>query len=76
MYSETFGQKLAQARKNAGYTQKEVEKITRIKRENLSRYETGALEPCIEILGILADFYCVSLDWLVGTAGGNGRIKQ
>ena len=39
----------------------------------LARYETGKLEPNIEILGILADFYGVSVDWLLGTKGENKK---
>lgn len=76
MYRETFSQKIKQARINAGYTQKQVESITKIKQDAISKYETGNLEPCIETIGILADFYCVSVDWLIGTAGGNNRTKQ
>lgn len=71
MYKETFGDKLKQARTEAGYTQQQIEDILGIKKNSLSRYENNQREPDIETLGRLADFYEVSLDWLVGTKGNN-----
>lgn len=70
MYSETFSQKLVQARKDAGYTQNTVAELIGIKRSTLAGYEIGRTQPDIETLGKLADFYNVSIDWLVGTKGG------
>ncbi len=69
MYKETFAEKLKKARKDTGFTQREVAKETGILQSTLARYETGYLEPNIESLGILADFYQVSADWLIGTKG-------
>lgn len=71
MYSEMLAQKLKKARLDAGYTQQQIEDITKIKRSVLSRYETGSLEPNVEVIGTLADFYEVSVDWLLGTKGAN-----
>lgn len=71
MYKETFGKKLRQARVEAGYTQQQIEDITQIKKNRLSRYENGEREPDIETLAKLADFYEVSVDWLLGTKGNN-----
>ncbi len=70
MYRESFPSKLKKARKNTGFTQREVAYETGITASVLARYETGKLEPNIETLGILADFYEVSTDWLIGTKGG------
>lgn len=69
MYVEGFPSKLKKARERTGFTQREVAKETGITQSVLARYETGKLEPNIEVLGILADFYGVSTDWLIGTAG-------
>ena len=71
MYSETFGQKLRQARIEAGLTQKEVESMIGVKHQTLSKYETGKLEPNLETFGKLCDLYYVSADWLLGTRGNN-----
>lgn len=69
MYKETFSQKLRKARENTGFTQEETALETGIPRSTLANYEAGRTEPDIENLGILADFYEVSIDWLVGTKG-------
>ena len=69
MYKETFAQKLKKARENTAFTQGEVSKETKIPRSTIANYETGRTEPDIETLGILADFYEVSVDWLLGTKG-------
>lgn len=67
MYVDSFSQKLKKARYDTGFTQREVSKETGITQSVLARYETGKLEPNIETLGLLADFYDVSVDWLLGT---------
>ena len=69
MYHEMFAQKLKKARKESGYTQEDVSLETKIPRSTLANYEIGRREPDIENLGILADFYNVDLNWLVGTKG-------
>ena len=71
MYAEQFAQKLKIARKNAGYTQIQIMEILGINRNTLAGYETGRTQPDFETLGILADFYEVSVDWLLGTKGQN-----
>lgn len=71
MYIENFAQKLAQARKDAGYTQRQVAEILKISKSTIASYETGRTQPDIEMLGKLADFYAVSTDWLIGTKGKN-----
>ena len=67
MYKESFPSKIKKARENMGLTQQQVEEETKISQSTLSKYETGKLEPDIETLGILADLYEVSIDWLIGT---------
>lgn len=75
MYHEGFASKLKKARENTGFTQREVTRETGIPQSTLANYETGRTQPDIENLGILADFYGVSTDWLIGTKG-KGTIKQ
>lgn len=76
MYQESFAQKLKKARTAAGYTQIQTAYETGINRSTIASYEIGRTQPDLETLGILADFYCISVDWLLGTSGGNGKIKQ
>lgn len=71
MYKNGFAEKMKQAREKTGFTQREVSKETGIPQSTIAYIETGKREPDIEKLGILADFYEVSLDWLVGTKGAN-----
>lgn len=67
MYKENFAKKLKAARKEAGYTQKQVEEYTGISQSILAYLETGKREPSIENLGILIDFYGINANWLLGT---------
>lgn len=71
LYKESFGEKLKKAREKTGFKQEEVAKETGISQSQISKFETGIQEPNIETLGILADFYEVSIDWLIGTKGNN-----
>lgn len=70
MYYESFPSKLKKARQNTGFTQREVSKEVRIPYSTIANWEIGRTQPDIESLGILADFYGVSVDWLIGTRGG------
>ena len=69
MYKEGFASKIKKARLDTGFNQEEVAKETGIKQSQISKYENSLLEPDLEKLGILADFYGVSVDWLLGTKG-------
>lgn len=73
MYKEGFASKLKKARWDTGFTQREVAKETGIPNSTIANYETGRTEPDIENLGILADFYRVSVDWLLGTKGNKNE---
>jgi len=73
MYPTKFHEKLKQARTEAGYTQQQVADILHIGRSTLANYEMGRIEPNLETLARLADFYCVSVDWLLGTKGENKK---
>ena len=69
MYQEGFASKLRKARQLSGFTQRDVAFETGIPNSTIANYEIGRTQPDIENLGILADFYGVSIDWLVGTRG-------
>lgn len=70
MYYEGFPSKLKKARNDTGFTLREIGKELKMPYSTLANYETGRTQPDIETLGILADFYGVSVDWLIGTKGG------
>ena len=66
MYRENFPPRVRKARQDAGYTQAQVAEITGIPRSNISKYETGNQEPNLAQLGILAQYYNTSRNWLLG----------
>lgn len=59
-----FGKRLKKIRKDRGYTQTIVEKITGIDRSTISAYERGERKPSYDNLIILARLYKVSIDYL------------
>ncbi len=52
-------------RKSRGYTQIALQMKTGIEQSLLSKYETGERVPPTETLLILADFYNVSIDYIL-----------
>lgn len=67
MYKELLGNKLKLAREKAGYTQVQIAEQLKITQSQLSKIEQGKLEPSVETLGTLIDFYEISADWVLGT---------
>ena len=76
MYAEGFPSKLKKAGNDTGFTQREVAKETGIPYSTLANYEVGRTQPDLETLGKLADFYGVSVDWLLGTTGKKNTPGQ
>lgn len=66
MYKEKFSANIKTARVRAKLTQEQVAEKLNITRTNITKYELGQLEPNLETLGLLAELYNVSLDWLFG----------
>ena len=73
MYKEVFALRLKQSREELKLSQLTVSKDLEINQSKLSKYETGTLEPNLETLGKLANYYQVSIDWLLGNPHG-GKI--
>ena len=61
-----FGEHLKEMRISFNYTQKQVASNIGITERNYQRYEANDQRPSFDILISLADFYNVSLDYLVG----------
>ena len=53
-------------REDSNFTQKEVAEHLHIKQNTYSQYENGQRQIPLDILIKLADFYNVTLDYLVG----------
>lgn len=67
MYKESFQARIKKARIDAELTQQQVANDTGISQSIIAYLETGKREPSLENLGILADYYNVSVDYLLGT---------
>lgn len=58
--------RLKDLREDKDLRQKDIADLLHISQVSYGRYELGASEPSIGTLILLADFYGVSLDYLVG----------
>lgn len=67
------GNRLAALREHYGFTQEEVANRLKISRAALSHYETNRREPDYETLLKFADYYHVSVDYLLGRTGQDGK---
>lgn len=57
--------RIKQLRKSKGYTQLSLQMQTGIEQALISKYETGERVPPTETLLLLADFFDVSIDYLL-----------
>ena len=73
MFKENFILNIKRARTNAKLTQQEVADKLNLSRSNVTKYEIGTLEPNIETIGMLAELYNVSTDWLFGIIKTNWK---
>ena len=63
---EILAKRLKECRTNRGVTQQEVAIYCDITEKTYQNYELMTREPKLEILIRIADYYDISLDWLVG----------
>ena len=63
---ENFSKRLKELRKTNGKTQREVSISLGITERNYQSYEAGNHKPNLDTAIALADFFNVSLDYLVG----------
>ena len=61
-----FAEKLKQLRKIKGVTQKQVSIGTGLSERQYQEYEYGKVKPSFDALIALADYFDVSLDYLMG----------
>lgn len=60
-----FGERLRELREKRGLTQEELGKKINQKKANISKYETGKLQPSIETIDFLANYFNVTADYLL-----------
>ena len=68
--------RLKMLRKNLGLTQQELADLLDISRAAYAYYETGANSPKLYFLLRLADFYQVSIDYLLGRDPSKYRSEK
>lgn len=61
-----FGKRLAELRKNAGFTQRQFAAAVGISQRMVAYYETQTDQPPAHLLPIMADLFGVSVDQLLG----------
>ena len=61
-----FSERLNQIRRNNSLSQATVAKAMQMSLRSYQRYEHGEREPGLSTLVALADFFAVSIDYLVG----------
>ncbi|WP_109431810.1 helix-turn-helix domain-containing protein [Sulfoacidibacillus thermotolerans] len=71
-----FGERLRELRKSRNVSQKELSSLIRVSERALRYYETMNRQPTIEQLITLADFFNVSLDYLVGRSDDHSPFRE
>ena len=72
--STVFSNRLIALRKERGVSQENIGKLINKKRSTISGYETEGKEPDIDTLCILADFFGVSTDYLIGKSDKRNNV--
>lgn len=70
----TFSDVLIELRKSKGLTQKDLSKICNLSPQCISALETGVNKPTGTTLGLLADYFNVSTDFLLGRTDEFGSV--
>ncbi len=68
-----IGRALKEQREWAGLSQNELAQKTGLKQQNISRWESNKHIPNVRDCMVLAAFYGISLDVLVGLEGADGK---
>jgi transcriptional regulator with XRE-family HTH domain len=71
----SFGERLNQLRKTNNLKAEDLADIAGVKRRIIFMYEKGDAKPSFDVLIALADYFNVSLDFLVGRSNSSARNK-
>jgi transcriptional regulator with XRE-family HTH domain len=69
----SFAERLKECRKNKGLTQKQAAEFFKVAERHWQNYESGGRTPTFEGLIALADYFDVSIDYLVGRSDDPAR---
>lgn len=70
----TVNERIAELRKTHSLTQKQLAESISASERGIQNYELGLRKPTLEIAVALADFFDVSLDYLVGRSDNPKRF--
>lgn len=73
---DTFNTRIKQLREDKGLTQEELAKALGIARPTLASWEIGRREPDFETTTKIADFFGVSVDYLLGRTDDPRSLKE
>lgn len=73
---QKFSNRLISLRKERGLTQEDMAKVVNKKRSTVSGYETEGKEPDLETICLLARFFGVSTDYLLGYSDERNHVEQ
>jgi repressor LexA len=76
MKKKDFGKRMAQLRKERQMTQDDLAAALRVSRSAIGMYEQGRREPDFEFLDTVADFFGVSIGFLVGGSDERGEYPR
>ena len=68
-----FSERLKELRKSNKVTQKQMSDLLEITERNYQRYEYGLVDPTASNMATLADYFNVSLDYLIGRSDDQTR---
>jgi len=73
---EDLGTRLAQLRKAKGLSQEELARVLHLNQSTIAYYESGKKRPSYEVLQSLAEFFGVSIDYLLGRTDDPRTLDQ
>lgn len=65
-FMKTLGERIKEARTQAGFTQEQLAEMLNLSRGTIARYELGEIEPKLQNLAAIANVLHVSSDYLMG----------
>ena len=71
-----FNKRLKFLREDSGLSQSELAKLIQISKSSINMYERGEREPKFETLEIIADYFNVDMDYLLGKSDIRNRYQQ
>ena len=67
---------LRMLRLKAGLSQKQLAEIINVSQQSINKYENHEVEPTLETLSVIADYFNTSIDFLVGKTDIENKIEK